>query len=58
MQYRMVMPLTNEDRPKCYMCAKDFTNIEKLREHQKNDHGSVQDSVQEHGSAPGDVTVF
>lgn len=54
----MVMPLTNEDRPKCYMCARDFSDIEKLREHQKNDHDSVQDSMREHGAAPGDVTVF
>ena len=43
---------------KCYMCAKDFPDIEKLREHQKNDHDSAKDSVQERGPAPGDVTVF
>ena len=54
----MVMPLTNEDRLKCYMCAKDFPDIEKLREHQKNDHDSAKNSVQERGPAPGDVTVF
>jgi len=57
----MVLPLVDEDRPKCYLCHEGFEDIEKLREHQESDH---RDFFEAHGPdakrepAPGDVTVF
>jgi hypothetical protein len=34
----MVLPLIDEDRPKCYVCHQGFENIEELRKHQEIDH--------------------
>ncbi|MDH3617506.1 MAG: hypothetical protein OES14_02705 [Nitrosopumilus sp.] len=57
----MVMPLVNEDKPKCYLCHEDFENIEQLREHQSSTHkdyfeGHEKEIKRE--PSPGDVTVF
>lgn len=52
----MVMPLTDEDRPKCYMCHKMFADLESLRKHHKSEHGGADTHKRE--PAPGDVTVF
>ena len=57
----MVMPLVDEDKPKCYLCHDGFENIEKLREHQKTSHKEFFESAQtemKREPAPGDVTVF
>ena len=57
----MVMPLVDEDKPKCYLCHKDFENIEKLRNHQNNAHKDFFESHEKdinREPAPGDVTVF
>jgi hypothetical protein len=57
----MVLPLTDESNPKCYMCHEGFDNIEKLREHQNQKHADTinQDKVNtKREPAPGDVTVF
>lgn len=57
----MVLPLIDEDKPKCYLCHEGFKNIEELRDHQKLKH---KDFVEFHEKnvkrepAPGDVTVF
>lgn len=53
----MVLPLVDEDNPKCYMCHEGFGTIEELREHHAEKHKSEQP---ERGRepAPGDVTVF
>ena len=52
----MVMPLVDEDRPKCYVCHKMFADLESLREHQRAEHGGAD--VPKREPAPGDVTVF
>jgi hypothetical protein len=52
----MVMPLVDEDRPKCYMCHKMFVDVESLRTHHKSEHEAVEPLGRE--PAPGDVTVF
>ena len=57
----MVLPLVDEDKPKCYLCHIGFENIEKLREHQNSKHKEFLDSNEQQTKrepAPGDVTVF
>ena len=57
----MVLPLIDENKPKCYYCYEMFDNIEKLREHQKEKHIEEQKSQENQirrEPAPGDVTVF
>ncbi len=57
----MVLPLVDEDKPKCYLCHQGFSDIEQLRQHQKIKHGELQnqhDSNIKKEPAPGDVTVF
>ena len=57
----MVMPLVEEDKPKCFLCHEKFESIEKLREHQKTTHKEFFESDQtemKREPAPGDVTVF
>ena len=57
----MVMPLVDENKPKCYYCHKKLDNIDMLREHQKTEH---QELIESHENeikrepVPGDVTVF
>lgn len=53
----MVLPLVDEDMPKCYMCHEGFASIELLREHQKSRHAAIS-GEEEKGPAPGDVAVF
>tara|TARA_B110000438_G_scaffold112629_1_gene110531 strand:- start:802 stop:975 length:174 start_codon:yes stop_codon:yes gene_type:complete len=57
----MVLPLVDENKPKCYLCHEGFKNIEELREHQKIKHVDIIESnksrtVRE--PSEGDVTVF
>ncbi len=57
----MVLPLVDEDKPKCYVCHDGFENLEKLREHQKSVHKDFFESNEKElkpEPAPGDVTVF
>jgi hypothetical protein len=57
----MVMPLVDENKPKCYFCHDKFDNIEKLREHQITSHKEFFNSDKtemKREPAPGDVTVF
>lgn len=55
----MVLPLVDENKPKCYYCHEKFENIEKLREHQKNEHKEFESQENlKREPAPGDVTVF
>ena len=57
----MVLPLIDEDKPKCYLCHNGFENIKELRKHQQTEH---KDYFEFHEKdikrepAPGDVTVF
>lgn len=57
----MVLPLVDEDKPKCILCHEMYENIEKLREHQKQRHKEFfdfHDKELKREPAPGDVTVF
>jgi hypothetical protein len=57
----MVLPLIDEHKPKCYLCHAGFEDIEKLREHQKNEHKEFFESHEKNikrEPVPGDVTVF
>ena len=57
----MVLPLVDENKPKCYLCHEGFENIEKLREHQNTEHKDFFESNKKQTTrepAPGDVTVF
>ena len=57
----MVLPLVDEDKPKCFLCHEGFENIERLREHQELDHKDffeAHESNTKREPAPGDVTVF
>lgn len=57
----MVLPLVDEDKPKCYLCHDGFESLEKLREHQKTIHKDLFETKKneiKREPAPGDVTVF
>ena len=60
----MVLPLVDEDRPKCYLCHKGFEDIESLRSHIATSHkesapaGGDDSEVNRREPAPGDVTIF
>ncbi len=57
----MVIPLVDEDKPKCYVCAQGFENIEELRKHQETIHRDFFEfhrKNQKKEPAPGDVTIF
>lgn len=53
----MVMPLVDEDRPKCYLCHRTFADMDALREHHRSAHAGVP-APKGREPAPGDVTVF
>ena len=55
----MVLPLVDEDKPKCYLCHEGFENIERLQEHQKTKHKDFFKFHEEKREpAPGDVSIF
>ncbi len=57
----MVLPLVDEDNPKCFLCHKGFDDIEELKNHQQSTHKEFfefHDKNQKREPAPGDVTVF
>lgn len=57
----MVLPLVDEDKPKCYVCHEGFENLDELRTHQNTEHKEFFDFHQKQNTrepAPGDVTVF
>jgi len=57
----MVLPLVDEDKPKCYVCHEGFADIEALRIHQETVHKEFFDfhkKNQNREPAPGDVTIF
>lgn len=53
----MVMPLSDEDKPKCYVCHRTFPDLESLRKHHESQHPGNQTPASRE-PAPGDVTVF
>ena len=57
----MVLPLVDEDKPKCYLCHQGFENMEELRNHQQTKHKDYfefHEKEIKREPAPGDVTVF
>jgi quinol monooxygenase YgiN len=57
----MVLPLVDEDKPKCILCHEGFENMDELRNHQKSKHKDYfefHDKNVKREPAPGDVTVF
>lgn len=57
----MVLPLVDEDKPKCYICHAGFDDVSHLREHRKIEHPESSESNEKspsHEPAPGDVTLF
>ncbi len=57
----MVLPLVDEDKPKCFLCHQGFKNMEDLQNHQQTTHKDYFEFHEEEirkESAPGDVTVF
>jgi len=57
----MVLPLVDEDKPKCYICYQGFEDMEKLRNHQQTKHKDYfefHENEIKREPTPGDVTVF
>jgi quinol monooxygenase YgiN len=57
----MVLPLVDEDKPKCFLCHDMFENIEDLQKHQKTVHSDFfefHEDEQKRKPAPGDVSIF
>jgi len=57
----MVLPLVDEDKPKCILCHEGFESMDELRNHQKSEHKDYfefHDDDVKREPAPGDVTVF
>ena len=57
----MVLPLVDEDKPKCFLCHDTFDNYENLRKHQESKHKDFfeyHENEGKRGPAPGDVSIF
>ena len=57
----MVLPLVDEDNPKCFLCHEGFSNIDDLKNHQKTIHKEYfefHENNERREPTPGDVSVF
>ena len=57
----MVLPLVDEDKPKCFLCHDSFENYEDLGKHQEAKHKDFfefHEKQNEKGPTPGDVSIF
>ncbi len=57
----MVLPLVDEEKPKCILCHQGFENLDELRDHHKTSHKEFFDfheKTPKREPSPGDVTVF
>ncbi|MEC7711296.1 MAG: hypothetical protein VX587_03185 [Thermoproteota archaeon] len=57
----MVLPLVDEDKPKCFLCHDTFDDYENLRKHQEFKHKDFfeyHEKQNEKGPTPGDVSIF
>ena len=43
----MVLPLIDENKPKCYLCDELFENMEKLKLHLESRHNEVFEKYEE-----------
>ena len=46
--YHLVLPLIDEDKPKCFVCHKLFQSIEELKAHQESTHKEFFEKYQKH----------
>ena len=63
MQYTVfiVLPLADEDKPKCFLCHIMLKNYEELKRHQEavhKDFFELHEKDQKREPAPGDVSIF
>tara|TARA_B100001996_G_scaffold130139_1_gene98922 strand:+ start:201 stop:410 length:210 start_codon:yes stop_codon:yes gene_type:complete len=59
LNFNMVLPLTDEDKPKCFLCHDTFDDYENLRKHQDTVHKDYFEyHEKKRGPAPGDVSIF
>ena len=57
----MVLPLVDEDKPKCFLCHIMFESIKELKNHQKTDHKDFfefHENQQKREPAPGYVSIY
>ena len=57
----MVLPLSDEDKPKCFLCHQMLENLDELKKHQELEHKDFFDfheKTDRREAAPGDVTIF
>ena len=57
----MVLPLIDEDKPKCFLCHKMFNDVDDLKKHQNSIHSEFFEFHEKNKTrtpAPGDVTLF
>lgn len=57
----MVLSMTDQHKPKCYLCSNVFPSLEELRIHQETAHKDFLEfhkERDERSPAPGDVTIF
>tara|TARA_Y100000590_G_scaffold10462_1_gene12883 strand:+ start:1390 stop:1563 length:174 start_codon:yes stop_codon:yes gene_type:complete len=57
----MVLPLVDEDKPKCFLCHDKFDDYDSLREHQKTIHKDFfefHEKQEKRQPSPGDVSIF
>ena len=57
----MVLPLADEDKPKCFMCHKMLKNYDELQKHQETIHEDFfefHEKDQRREPTPGDVSIF
>ena len=57
----MVLPLSDEAKPKCFLCHQMLENFDELKKHQElvhKDFFDFHEKEQKREPAPGDVTIF
>ena len=57
----MVLPLSDEDKPKCFLCHQMLENFDELKKHQElvhKDFFDFHEKEQKREPAPGDVAIF
>ena len=57
----MVLPLVDEDKPKCFLCHDTFDDYENLREHQESNHKDFFEYHEKQSGkrpTPGDISIF
>ncbi len=45
--HHLVLPLIDEDKPKCFICSDIFLNVEELKSHQESAHKEFFEKFEE-----------